>query len=222
MTKEHEELRCSHDDLVQWYDSILIEQRNDDGVLSCVAQLKIENAMLKNQVDLLNIEKLGLNEKYGMLFCSHDNLLDSDIMLNVAHEVVLDSLSSYEPHSCSCANLDNMLSCANPCSKKGQSLIEQQVVGSIEKVLRNKKMRQLRRRHHAQPPQDIHGCVVKKLKKGETIASVNLHKKQVPKAINEASNMNKVKGKSSINHVVFGDNLSMCSKHKKGRGKRRC
>jgi hypothetical protein len=50
MTKEHEKLKCSHDDLVQRYDSILIEQRNNDDALSCVAQLKMENAMLERQV----------------------------------------------------------------------------------------------------------------------------------------------------------------------------
>jgi hypothetical protein len=35
VTKEHEEPRCSHDDLVQWYDSILIEQRNNDCFILC-------------------------------------------------------------------------------------------------------------------------------------------------------------------------------------------
>jgi hypothetical protein len=122
--------------------------------------------MFKSQVDLLNLEKLALSEKYDMLSYSHDNLMDSHIKLNVAHEVLIVSLNSCEPNSCSCANLDNMLSCANPCSKEGQSLIEQQVVGSKEKVLRNKKMRQLRRRRHAQPPQDIQRRVVKNLEKG--------------------------------------------------------
>jgi hypothetical protein len=51
---------------------------------------------------------------------------------------------------------------------------------------------------------------------------MKLHEKQVPKAINETSNMNKEKGKNSINHVVCANNLFMSSKHKKGRGKRRC
>jgi hypothetical protein len=64
--------------------------------------------------------------------------------------------------------------------------------------------------------------VVKKLEKGETVASVKLHKKEFPKAINEAINMNKEKGKDSISHVVCANNTSMSSKHKKGRGKRRC
>jgi hypothetical protein len=67
MTKEHEELKCSHDDLVQRYDSILIEQRNNDDALSCVAQLKMENAMLERQVELLSHDKLALTKK--MIFC---------------------------------------------------------------------------------------------------------------------------------------------------------
>jgi hypothetical protein len=50
MTKEHGEQNCSHDDVVQQYDSVLIEQRNSEDALSCVAQFKIENAMLKSQV----------------------------------------------------------------------------------------------------------------------------------------------------------------------------
>jgi hypothetical protein len=63
ITKEHEELKCSHDNLVQRYDSVLIEQRNNDDALSCVAQLKIENAMLERQVELLSHDKLALTKK---------------------------------------------------------------------------------------------------------------------------------------------------------------
>jgi hypothetical protein len=148
-------------------------------------------------------------------------------MLDVAHEVVIASLNSCEPHSCTCAHLDNISPCANPCcSKQSQFLNEHQAVGSKEKLLinkeRNKKAKQLRRRRIAQPPQDIHGRVVKKLETGETTASVKLYKKDVPKAINEAINMNKEKGKNSISHVVHIDHLSMSSKSKKGRGKMMC
>jgi hypothetical protein len=118
MTKEHEELKCSHDDLVQRYDSVLIEQRNNDDDLSCVAQLKIENAMLERHVELLNHDKLALTEKYDILSYYHDNLLDRHIMLDIAHEVVVANLNSYEPHSCTRAHLDNISPCANPgCSK---------------------------------------------------------------------------------------------------------
>jgi hypothetical protein len=68
MTKEHEELKCSHDNLVQWYESVLFEQRNNHDVLSDVAQLKTENSMLKSQVETINLEKIALSEKYDMLF----------------------------------------------------------------------------------------------------------------------------------------------------------
>src|SRR5688572_26420711 len=162
-----------------------------------------------------------------MLSSSHNELVDDHIMLDVAHEVVIANLNSCEPHSCTRAHLDNISPCANPYrSKESQFLNEHQAAGSKEKLLinkeRNNKAKQLWRRHIAQPPQDIQGRVVKKLETGETAASVKLHKRDVPKAINEAINMNKEKGKNSISHVVCTDHLSVSSKSKKGRGKRRC
>jgi hypothetical protein len=210
-----------------WYDSVLIEQRNNDNDLSCVAQLKMENAMFERQVELLNLEKLALGEKYDMLSYSHNKLVDDHIMLDIAHEIVITSLNSCEPHSCTCAHLDNISPCANPCcSKESQCLNEHQAAGSKEKVLinkeRNKKTKQLKRRRIAQPSQDIHGRVVKKLETGETAASIKLNKKNVPKAKNEEINMNKKKGKDSISHVVCTNHLSVLSKRKKRRGKKRC
>jgi hypothetical protein len=176
---------------------------------------------------LLSHDKFALTEKYDLLSYYHDNLLDRHIMLDVAHEVVIVNLNSSEPHSCTRAHLDNTSPCANPCcSKESQLLNEHQAVGSKGKVLtnkeRNKKTKQLRRRRIAQPSQDIHGCVVKKLETGETAARVKLHKKDVPKAISETINMNKEKGKDSFSRVVCTDHLSMLSKSKKRRGKRRC
>jgi hypothetical protein len=58
MTREHEELKCSHDNLIQRYESILFEQRNNYVVLSDVAQLKTENSMLKSQVEMINLKNL--------------------------------------------------------------------------------------------------------------------------------------------------------------------
>ena len=134
---------CSHDDLVQRYDSVLIEQRNNDDVLSNVAQLKTENSMLRRQVEMIILEKLALGEKYDMLSYSHSKLVDDHIMLYVAHEVVITNLNSCEPHSCTSAHLDNISPCANPCRSKGsECLNEQQVVGSKRKLLGNKKQRQ--------------------------------------------------------------------------------
>jgi uncharacterized small protein (DUF1192 family) len=67
LTKEHDELKCSHVDLVQRYETISIEQNNS---LYCVAQLVTRNAMLKDQVEKLKIENLAFQEKQDMLLCS--------------------------------------------------------------------------------------------------------------------------------------------------------
>jgi hypothetical protein len=64
---------------------------------------------------MINLEKLALSEKYDMLSYSHHELVDDLIMLSIAHEVVMTSLDYGEPHSYTCANLDTILSCANPC-----------------------------------------------------------------------------------------------------------
>jgi hypothetical protein len=54
--------------------------------------------MLKNTIEKLNIENLALQEKHDMLVCSHNKFIDSHIMLEMAHEVVLTNLKSYQPH----------------------------------------------------------------------------------------------------------------------------
>jgi hypothetical protein len=46
LTKEHEELKCSHGVLVQRYESILIEQINNENALSYIAQVKIDSAIV--------------------------------------------------------------------------------------------------------------------------------------------------------------------------------
>jgi hypothetical protein len=51
LTKEHEELKCSRDDLVQRCESISIEQTSNTNALSYVAQLENGNAMLKDLID---------------------------------------------------------------------------------------------------------------------------------------------------------------------------
>jgi hypothetical protein len=66
LTKEHDELKCSHVDLVQRYETISIEQDNS---LYCVAQLVNRNVLLKDQVEKLKIENLAFQEKHDMLLC---------------------------------------------------------------------------------------------------------------------------------------------------------
>ena len=88
LTKEHEKLKCSHDDLVQRYETISIEQ---DNALYCIAQLVNRNTLLKDQVEKLKVENLAFQEKYDMLLYSNENLMDDHIILNIAHEVVIEN-----------------------------------------------------------------------------------------------------------------------------------
>jgi hypothetical protein len=66
--------------------------------------------MFKNTIERLNIENLALQEKHDMLVCSHNKFMDSHIMLEMAHEVVLTNLKSYQPHICTCTQTETILS----------------------------------------------------------------------------------------------------------------
>jgi hypothetical protein len=120
LTKEHEKLKCSHDDLVQRYEDISTEQIKVVNHSSYIAQLENKNVMLKNTIEKLNIENLALQEKHDMLVCSHNKYIDSHIMLEIAHEVVLTNLKSYQPHICTCTQIETILSCCwGPSSSEG-------------------------------------------------------------------------------------------------------
>ena len=184
LTKEHEKLKCSHDDLVQRYEDISIEQIKVVNHSSYIAQLENKNAMFKNTIERLNIENLALQEKHDMLVCSHNKFMDSHIMLEMAHEVVLTNLKSYQPHICTCTQVETILSCANKCcSQESQSSIELEISGisDISITQENKELKEevgmlrrsltrLKGKCHAQPSQDNRDNMVKKLEKGTTVA----------------------------------------------------
>jgi hypothetical protein len=131
-TKEHEELECSHVDLVQSYKTISIEQDNS---LSCIAQLVNRNTLLKDQVERLKIEILAFQVKHDMLLCSHENLMADHIMSNIAYEVVLANLKSQQPHSCTCVQIETILPCANAyCSPASKSFFELEFLGKDDIV----------------------------------------------------------------------------------------
>jgi hypothetical protein len=128
LTKEHDELKCSHVDLVQRYETISIEQDNS---LYCVTQLVNKNALPKDQVEKLKIENPAFQEKHDMLLCSHENLMDDHIMLNIAHEVVIENLKSQQSHSCTCIQIEIVLPCANACcSSTSKSSFELEFPGT--------------------------------------------------------------------------------------------
>jgi hypothetical protein len=71
---------------------------------------------------MLNLEKLALCERHDMLSYSHDKLLDDHIMLDVSHSIIMDSLNSCQPHTCTFVHLENILPCANPYCSKASNL----------------------------------------------------------------------------------------------------
>jgi hypothetical protein len=118
-----------------------------------------------------------------MLLCTHEKFINEHITLDIAHEVVLNSLNTYLPHKCTCTQIETILSCANKCcSQESQSSIELEFSGTSnvsyakennELKEENERLRrsltQLKGKCHAQPFQDNHDNMVKKLEKGTTV-----------------------------------------------------
>jgi hypothetical protein len=203
LTKEHEELKCSHVDLVQRYESISIEQANS---LFCAAQNW--NALLKDQVERLKIENLAIQEKYDMLLYSHENLMNDHIMLDIAHEVVIENLKSQQPHSCTCIQIETILSCANACcSSASKSSFELEFLETKDDPCQeikeeNKRLRmsltQLKGNCTAQSSQDNDDHMVKKLETGTTVACT----KSLEENVKDLRNVKRKQQKKKINTSV--------------------
>jgi hypothetical protein len=180
LTKEHEELKCSHVDLVQRYETISIEQ---DNALHCIAQLVNRNALLKDRVEKLKVENLAFQEKYDMLLCSHENLMDNHIILNTAHEVVIENLKSQQPQPCTCIQIETISSCAYACCPStSKSSLELQLAGTKDETYQklkeeNKRLKmsltQLKGKCIAQPSQENRDHMVKKLETGTTVVKAS-------------------------------------------------
>jgi hypothetical protein len=201
LTKEHEELKCSHVDLVQRYETISIEQDNS---LLCIAQLVNRNALLKDQVERLKIENLGVLEKHDMLLCSYENLMDDHIMLNITHEVVIANLKSQQPHSCTCVQIETILPCANDCrSPASKSSFELKFPGINDGTYQlkeeNERLRtnltHLKGKCTAQPSQDNHDDMVKKFETGTTVACT----RPLEEKVKDLRNVKRKEQKKKIN-----------------------
>jgi hypothetical protein len=234
LTKEHEKLKCSYDDLVQSYKDISIDQIRAVNHSSYIAQLEIKNVMLKNTIEKLNIENLALQEKHDMLVCSHNKFMDLHIMLEMAYEVVLTNLKSYQPHICTCIQIETILSCANKCcSQESQSSIELDFSGTSnvsyakENNELNEENERLRRsltklkgKCHAQPSQGNHDNLVKKLEKGTTVVCTKPLQKNTKLS---KKGMSKIQGEKINAHTICSNNVPMCfNKERSKRSDRRC
>jgi hypothetical protein len=155
-----------------------------------------------------------------MLLCSHENLMDDHIMLNIAHEVVIENLKSQQPHSCTCVQIETILPCANDCcSPASKSSFELEFLGINDSTYQDLKEENERLRTNlthlkgkciAQPSQDNHDDMVKKLEMGTTVACTrsleekvkdlrNVKRKEQKKKINTSA--------KSFNHASMQGNI---------------
>jgi hypothetical protein len=217
LTKEHEELKCSHVDLVQRYETISIEQDNS---LHCIAQLVNRNALIKDQVEKLKVENLAFQGKYDMLLWSHKNLMGDHIMLNIAHEVVIENLKSQQPHSCTCVQIETILPCANACClSTSKSSFELEFSGTKDDTCQelkeeNKRLKMssthLKGKCIAQPSQDNRDHMVKKLETGTTVACTKFLEESVKdlSIIKRKEQKNKINTSAkSLNHASMQGNI---------------
>ena len=118
---------------------------------------------------------------HEQLKCSHESLVESHAMLEIAHEVVVTMVKSSQPHTHPLTSTPSKLNifCANEfASQVSQSLIEHHPMENIrlkEEVENLKKdVIRFKGKEKAQPSQDNHENMVKKLEKGSNLASSNV------------------------------------------------
>jgi hypothetical protein len=119
------------------------------------------------------MKNLAFQEKYDMLLYSHKNLMDDHIILNIAHEVVIENLKSQQPHSYTCIQIETILPCANACCPStSKSSFELEFAGTKADIYQRLKeenerlkmsLTQLKGKCIAQPSQDNRDHMVKKL-----------------------------------------------------------
>ena len=203
--------------LSERYEKLSIEHALVTYSSSSVSQLEKENFELKARLDELSSKYNVLQANYVHLKCSHDEVVESSIMLEVAHEVVITSVkfSQSLTHSLTSTPSQLNISCTNECAPQAsQSSIELNLIENIElkeEVQRLKKnVIRLKGKEKAQPSQDNRDNMVKKLEKGSNLAS---SKAQQKNHISSKANTTKSKkhGKRMCYGCgLYGHELAMC------------
>jgi hypothetical protein len=158
---------------------------------------------------------------------SHERLVESHTLLEVANEVSVNSVKSYTPHctTSTCTQVEDDISCANPCDPKGKPSWYDQVIAEscdefiaqendvdlmqeVEKL--KKEVAKLNGKENVQPSQDNREPMVKKLEKRIIITrSISQESHKI--------NDHKIEDKMKIDHIKcykcshMGHYASMCS-----------
>ena len=84
----------------------------------CIDSLQKENQVLKAKLEKLSSEHVILQGTYMELEKSYEKLVESHVVIGIAHEVMINTVKSYEPltHTCTCSHVQIDLTCTKPCS----------------------------------------------------------------------------------------------------------
>jgi hypothetical protein len=146
--------------------------------------------------------------------------MDDHIMLNIAHEVVIENLKSQQPHSCTCIQIETILPCANACcTSTSKSSLELEFLGTKDDTCQelkeeNERLRtsltQLKGKCIAQPSQDNRDYMVKKLETGTTVACTKSLEEKVKdlRIVKRKEQKNKINTfAKSLNHASMQGNI---------------
>jgi len=206
-----------------------------DDEIKCLALVEERNHALKTELDKLTSKHMDLQNQHQKLKCYNDQLVDSFVNLEVAHEVIVAMVKS-------CKQIDN--TCSQNENKEKQSWYEQVIVEDCndDLALENEVLKQeverlsldlskLKGKSVVQPSQDNRETMVKKLEKGSTVQNSCklIHKSKESKSQARKKNMDHIKCYKCSN---MGHYASVCSikiegqqtlsKRQRSLAKRRC
>jgi cobalamin biosynthesis Co2+ chelatase CbiK len=228
LTQKLEAFKLSHSNLVNKYDILINKVACATNLSTYEASLEQEKKVLNDKLEKLTSKHMALQACHKELECSHDKLVESYTCLEVAHEVVLSSVTSTQPltHTCTCSHVNIELSCAKPCcSQASQSSIEHVFVETCDDLIAKENdqlmeevenlkedLSKLKGKSQVQPCKDNRDIMVEKLEKGSNRISSTLRLKRQgnnPKA-------QEIK-KKELDHIKYfncskmGHYISMCS-----------
>jgi hypothetical protein len=145
---------------------------------------------------------------------------DNHIMLNIAHEVVIENLKSQQPHSCTCIQIKTILPCANACCPSiSKSSFEPKFPGTKDDTCQglkeeNERLRmsltQLKGKCTTQPSEDNRDYTVKKLETGTTVACTKSLEEKVKdlRIVKRKEQKKKINTSTkSLNHASMQGNI---------------
>ena len=166
--------------------------------------------MLNDKLEKLTSEHMVLQATNKELEYSHEKLVESHAILDIAHEVVLSTVKSIQPltHTCTCSHVNIEFYCAKPCcSQASQSSIEHVFVESCDDLIAQendelkqeveklkKDLSELKEKSKVQPSQDNRTNMVKKLERGSNVTS-STPQQQIK------NNKNKIQVKNRFEHI---------------------